>query len=86
MLAAQAGYTGAELLGRDGAVTVLVEEGEGLLELGDLLLGKLLVTRPGTAGLLRVRARGRQGEGPWMKARTAVHLLLIACVQSRAKN
>ena len=50
MLAAQAGYTGAELLGRDGAVTVLVEEGEGLLELGDLLLGKLLVTRPGNAG------------------------------------
>jgi hypothetical protein len=44
-----AGRTGAELLGRDGAITVLVEEGEGLLELGDLLLGKLLVTRPGNA-------------------------------------
>jgi hypothetical protein len=48
-----AGRTGAELLGRDGAITVLVEEGEGLLELSDLLLGKLLVTRP--AG---IRARG----------------------------
>jgi len=26
----------AELLGGDGAVTILVEQGEGLLELGDL--------------------------------------------------
>jgi len=32
---------GAELLGGDGAIAVLVEEGESLLELRDLLLGKL---------------------------------------------
>ena len=32
----------SELLGGDGAISVLVEEGEGLLELGDLLLGQLV--------------------------------------------
>merc|ERR1719181_1347302 len=41
---AERAHDGAELLGGDRAVTVLVEEGEGLLELGDLLLGQLLVT------------------------------------------
>merc|ERR1719482_1117653 len=41
---AERAHDGAKLLGGDGAVTVLVEKGEGLLELSDLLLGKLLVT------------------------------------------
>ena len=35
-------HDGAQLLGGDGAVTVLVEEGERLLELGDLLFSKLI--------------------------------------------
>ncbi len=35
-------HDGAQLLGRDGAVAVLVEQAERLLELGDLLLGKLV--------------------------------------------
>ena len=39
---AEGAHDGAELLGGDGAITVLVEEGEGLLELSDLLLGKLV--------------------------------------------
>mmetsp|Transcript_2178 Transcript_2178/g.7340 ORF Transcript_2178/g.7340 Transcript_2178/m.7340 type:complete len:210 (+) Transcript_2178:1150-1779(+) len=38
-------HHGAELLGGDGAVAVLVEEGEGLLELGDLLFGQLIGLR-----------------------------------------
>ena len=32
----------SKLLGGDGAVTVLVEQGEGLLELSDLLFGQLI--------------------------------------------
>ena len=32
-------HNSAELLGCDGAVTILVEQGEGLLELGDLSRG-----------------------------------------------
>ena len=35
-------HDGAQLLGGDGAVAVLVEQGERLLELGDLLLGQLI--------------------------------------------
>ena len=41
----------AELLGGDGPVPVLVEEGESLLELGDLLL-RQLVSHPDTNGLV----------------------------------
>ena len=33
-------HDGTELLGGDGAVAILVEEGERLLELGDLLVGE----------------------------------------------
>ena len=32
----------SQLLGGDGAIAILVEKGECLLELGDLLLGKLV--------------------------------------------
>ena len=39
---AEGAHNGAQLLGGDGAIAVLVEEGEGLLELGDLFLGQLL--------------------------------------------
>merc|ERR1719203_70710 len=39
---AQRPHDRAQLLGGDGAITILVEEGEGLLELSDLLLGKLI--------------------------------------------
>jgi hypothetical protein len=39
---AQRPHDGAQLLGRDGAIAVLVEEREGLLELGDLFLGQLI--------------------------------------------
>mmetsp|Transcript_7993 Transcript_7993/g.18713 ORF Transcript_7993/g.18713 Transcript_7993/m.18713 type:complete len:210 (+) Transcript_7993:141-770(+) len=42
---AERAHHGAELLGGDGAIAVLVEQGEGLLELGDLLLSQLLVLR-----------------------------------------
>ncbi len=35
-------HYGAQLLCGDGAIAVLVEEGEGLLELGNLLLGQLI--------------------------------------------
>ena len=42
---AEGAHDGAELLGGDGAITVLVEEGESLLELRDLLLGKLVSLR-----------------------------------------
>jgi len=35
-------HHGSELLGGDGAIAVLVEQGEGLLELGDLLLRELV--------------------------------------------
>jgi hypothetical protein len=38
----QGPHDGAQLLGGDGAVAVLVKEGEGLLELSDLLLGQLV--------------------------------------------
>ena len=40
-------HDSAELLGGDGAITVLVEQGEGLLELRDLLLGKPVSLRGG---------------------------------------
>ena len=36
---AEGAHDDAELLGGDGAITVLVEGGEGVLELGNLLLG-----------------------------------------------
>ena len=36
---------GSELLGGDGAVSILVEEGECLLELCDLFLGQLIGLR-----------------------------------------
>merc|ERR1719163_744007 len=39
---AQGAHDGAKLLGGDGAIAVLVEEGEGLLELGDLFLSELI--------------------------------------------
>jgi hypothetical protein len=42
---AQRPHDGAQLLGRDGAVAVLVEQREGLLELGDLLLCQLVSLR-----------------------------------------
>ena len=35
-------HHGSQLLGRDRAITILVEQGEGLLELSNLLLGKLV--------------------------------------------
>ena len=35
-------HDGAKLLGCDGAIAILVKEGEGLLELGNLLLGQLI--------------------------------------------
>ncbi len=35
-------HDGAELLGGDGAISVLVKEGEGLLELCDLLFSQLI--------------------------------------------
>ena len=35
-------HDGSQLLGGDGAVAILVEQGEGLLELGDLLFGQLV--------------------------------------------
>ena len=35
-------HDGSELLGGDGTISVLVKEGEGLLELGDLLFSQLL--------------------------------------------
>ena len=38
----QGAHDGAQLLGRDGAVAVLVEKAERLLELGDLLLSQLI--------------------------------------------
>ena len=41
---AQRGHDGAQLLGGDGAVPVLVEHREHLLELRNLLLGQLLVS------------------------------------------
>ena len=41
---AQGGHDGAQLLGGDGAVPVLVEHREHLLELRNLLLGQLLVS------------------------------------------
>lgn len=42
---AKRAHDGAQLLGGDGAVAVLVEQREGLLELGDLLLGQLVRLR-----------------------------------------
>ncbi|RNF11225.1 hypothetical protein TcG_09241, partial [Trypanosoma cruzi] len=39
---AQRAHHRAELLRRDGAIAVLVEQREGLLELGDLLVGQLI--------------------------------------------
>ena len=39
---AQRAHHGAELLRGDGTVSILVEEGESLLELGNLLVGKFL--------------------------------------------
>ena len=41
---AQGGHDGAQLLGGDGAVPVLVKHREHLLELRHLLLGQLLVS------------------------------------------
>ena len=41
---AQGGHDGAQLLGGDAAVPVLVEHREHLLELRNLLLGQLLVS------------------------------------------
>merc|ERR1712060_956775 len=41
---AKRAHDGPELLGGDGAITVLVEQRESFFELGDLLLGQLLVT------------------------------------------
>eukprot|EP01084_Bolivina_argentea_P319535 554227_1 len=38
----QRAHDGAEFLGGDGAVPILVEQGEGLLELSDLLVGQLV--------------------------------------------
>merc|ERR1719345_159452 len=38
----QGTHHSAQLLGGDGSITVFVEEGEGLLELGNLLLGQLV--------------------------------------------
>ena len=38
----EGGTHSAKLLGGDGAITVLVEEGECLLEFSDLFLGKLV--------------------------------------------
>ena len=35
-------HDGAQLLGGDGAIAVLVDQAERLLELGDLLLGQLV--------------------------------------------
>merc|ERR1719199_2199718 len=48
---AQRAHDRAQLLGGDGAVTVLVEQRERLLELGDLLLGKLVRHGLGECGL-----------------------------------
>ena len=39
---AKGAHDSAQLLGGDGAITVLVEQGEGLLELSDLLFGQLV--------------------------------------------
>jgi len=39
---AEGAHDSAELLGGDGAITVLVEQGECLLELGDLFFGQLI--------------------------------------------
>ena len=41
---AQRAHHRPQLLRRDRAIAILVEKGERLLELGDLLLGQLLVT------------------------------------------
>ena len=41
-LLAEGVHDGAELLGADGAVPVLVEQGEGLPELGGLLLCEMV--------------------------------------------
>ena len=41
-------HDGAQLLGGDGAVAILVEEGEGLLELGDLLFSQLVSLKKST--------------------------------------
>merc|ERR1712022_30243 len=37
---AEGAHHGSQLLGGDGTVAILVEEGESLLELGDLFLGE----------------------------------------------
>mmetsp|Transcript_54403 Transcript_54403/g.161653 ORF Transcript_54403/g.161653 Transcript_54403/m.161653 type:complete len:210 (+) Transcript_54403:166-795(+) len=59
---AERAHHGAKLLGGDGAVTVLVEQREGLLELGDLLLGQLLVTHDCLLCLRRAGRRRQRGE------------------------
>ena len=40
-------HDGSQLLGGDGAVAILVEQGEGLLELGDLFFGQLVCLKIG---------------------------------------
>lgn len=61
-VAAQGAQDGAELGGRDAAVVVLVEEGEGLLGLGDLKLRGFSGGGGACVSLLR-RERGRVGVG-----------------------
>ena len=39
---AEGAHDGAKLLGGDGAIAILVKEGEGLLELGNLFFGELV--------------------------------------------
>lgn len=43
-------HDGAQFLCRDGAVSIFVEQGEGLLELGDLLLGQLVGLQDDVSG------------------------------------
>ena len=68
-------HDGAQLPGADGPVPVLVEEVEGLLELGDLLLGQLVGHGAPSAGWMWAEGEGRGLRTPaaWRLAET--HLL-----------
>lgn len=56
---AQGAHDGAQLLGGDGAIAVLVEQGEGLLELCDLLFSKLLARHGGYVIMQQTLMNGR---------------------------
>ena len=58
-------HHGSQLLGRDRAITILVEQGEGLLELSNLLLGKLVCsfTQQGERHQTQVHTPEMQHEG-----------------------